>query len=409
MMLFKYLSIARQALQKRRNRSLLTILGIVAGIGSVTLLINVGLGAQQQILGANSFEDNLLTIRSGQVVNRDRNGEIIQYNLAQAGGVLPTLTAADLRLIEANQQIAQSSPIAVLNEEIRDLSGNKFANGHALATDADLLDLVDYEIGHGSNTLGNDRPTAIIGDEVARELFNSSRPVSHEIILGDQSFIIVGILKRPDRINPLSLGFNYRRAVLVPFSTVEQLNDEQQKSTPIYEILARTSRDVDSQLIDDINVSILANHLQKQDFTIFKNNELVFITGSLFQISRNLIIVIAAIFLSIGGIGLMNAMQASVAERKLEISLRKAVGATGQQIFHQFMVESLLLSTAGSILGLIAALISGLLIDYLTPVRPVIQLDVIFLMLILAPTLGLLFGSQAATQAALQKTDEHLR
>ena len=408
MMLFKYLSIARQGLQKRRNRSLLTILGIVAGISSVTLLINVGLGAQRQILGANSFEDNLLTVRSGQVVNRDRNGEITQYNLAQAGGVLPTLTTADLRLIEANQQIAQSSPIAVLNEEIRDLSGNKFANGHALAADADLLDLIEYEIDHGSNTLGNDRLTAIIGDEVARELFNSSRPVSHEIILGDQSFIIVGILKKPARINPLSLGFNYRRAVLVPFSAVKQLNDEQQKATPIYEILARTSRDVDSQLVDDINSSILANHLQEQDFTIFKNNELVFITGSLFRISRNLIIIIAALFLSIGGIGLMNAMQASVAERKLEISLRKAVGATGQQIFHQFLVEALVLSIIAGILGVVVALIFGLLINYWTPIRPVIQLDVILLMLILAPVIGLLFGSQAALSAGLQKADENL-
>ena len=408
MMLFKYFATARQILQKRRNRSLLTILGIVAGIASITLLINVGLGAQQQIVDANSFKDNLLTIRSGQVVNRDQNGEITQYNLAQAAGVLPTLTTVDLRLIEANRQISQSSPIAVLNEEIKDLSGNKFTNGHVLAADADLLDLVDYEISHGSNTLSNDRPTAVIGDEVARELFNNSQPISHEIILGEQSFIVVGILKKPDRINPLSLGFNYRRAILVPFTTVERLNNEQQKSTPIYEILARTSQDIDSQLIDDINSSILSNHLQKQDFTIFKNNELVFITGSLFELSRNLIFIIAAIFLSVGGIGLMNAMQASVAERKLEISLRKAVGATGQQIFHQFLVESLLLSVIGGILGIITALAFGLLINYWTPLRPVIQLDIILLMLILAPVIGLLFGSQAALSAGLQKTDEHL-
>ena len=408
MMLFKYFAVARQSLQRRRSRSLLTIAGIVAGVGSVTLLINVGLGAQEQILGANSSSDDRLTVRSGQVVSRDESGGISQYNLAQAAGFPPSLTAADLRLVEAEPRIAQSSPVAVLGEEIGNLSGDKFANGHALAADADLLELVGYELGHGSNALDGERPTAVIGDEVARELFNNSRPISHEIILGERSFIVVGVLEKPGGLNPLSLGFNYRRAVLVPFSTVEQFDAEQQETTPIYEILARAKRDVDGRLVDELNDAILANHLQKQDFTVFKDNELAFVTGSLFEISRNLIVAIAAIFLGIGGIGLMNAMQASVAERRLEISLRKAVGATGQQIFHQFMVESFLLSAIGGVLGVTAGLAGGLLTDYLTPVRPVIQLDVILLMLILAPTLGLLFGSQAALRASLQKPDEHL-
>ena len=409
MMLFKYLIIARQALQRRRDRSLLTILGIIAGIGSITLLINVGLGAQKQIIGDNGLSEDLLTVRSGQVVSRNQDGNITQYNLAQAVGVASTLTSADLHAIETNPQIAQSSPVVVLNEEIEDLAGDKFSHGHVIAAKGELLELIDYEMANGSNTLNSNRPTAIIGDEVAKEFFNNSRPISHEIILGDQSFIVVGVLKKPPRLNPLNISFNYRRAVLVPFAAIEEINAQTQTHTLIYEIIARTHSDIGSQLIDDIDSAILTNHNQKQEFTVFKNNELTFLTSSIFKILRNLILVIGLIFLLVAGIGLMNAMQASVAERKLEIGLRKAVGATNQQIFHQFLVEALLLSAIGGILGVITALILGLLINYWTPIRPVIQLDIVILMLILAPTLGMLFGSQGAIQAAIQKPSEHLK
>ena len=257
--------------------------------------------------------------------------------------------------------------------------------------------------------MGGSRQTAVVGDQVARELFNNSKPISHEIILGEESFVIVGVLKTPERLNPFNLGFNYRRAVLVPFQAVQELNAEKGEETPIYEILARTKGKVSPRLVEDLNSSILVNHHQKQDFTIFKNNELVFLTASLFEIIKTLTIVIGVIFLAVGGIGLMNAMQASAAERRLEISLRKAVGATSQQIFRQFMVEALLLSLLGGILGILTALLLGLFISYWTPIRPVIQMDVALLMLILTQAVGLLFGGQPAIGAALQRPGDHLK
>ena len=407
-MVFKYLSMARQALKRRGGRSLLTVLGIVASIGSITLLINVGLGAQRQIVGDDT-DDNLLTIRSGQAVKRDQKGDIIGYNPAQVSGTVPSLTDKDLALIETDERIAASSPVAVLGEEIEDLTGNKFSDGHAIAADSDLLQLIGYGLSHGSNTLNGSRPTAVVGDQVARELFGNSKPISHEVILGEQSFVIVGVLKAPKRLNPFNIGFNYRRAVLVPFQAVKELNAEQGAETPIYEILAQTTASIDRQLVEDINSSILVNHHQKQDFSIFRNNELVFLTASIFKIIRNLTIVVGLIFLAVGGIGLMNAMQASAAERRLEIGIRKAVGATSQQIFHQFLVEALLLSLIGGILGILTALMLGLFVSYWTPIRPVIQLDVIVLMLTLTQAVGLLFGSQAAIGAALQRPGDHLQ
>ncbi len=409
MMIFKHLQIAKQSIKQKRGRSLLTILGIVCGIGSITLLINFGLGAQKQIIGEDSFRDNFLTIRSGQAVTHDQNGEIKQYNLSQATGILPSLTVDDLRSVQLNRAIDKATPIVSLNEEIKDLSGNRFQDGHVIAADADLLDLIGYEINHGANTLDDDKLTLVIGDEVAKELFNNSRPISHEIIINGRNFIIVGVLKDPKRINPLNIGFNYRRAVIMPFGTLEKINAQTENETFIYEILARTRKDIDNQIINEVVEQVLKNHKQKQDFAVFKSNELVFVTSYIFKLFRNLIIVIAVIFLTIAGIGLANAMQASVAERKLEISVRKAVGATNQQILNQFLIEALLISKIGGFLGIIIALILGLAIDYWTPVRPVIQLDVIILMLILAPLIGLIFGAQAAAQAALQKPGENFK
>ena len=91
MMIFKYLTMAQQALKRRRGRSLLTVLGIIASVGSITLLINVGLGAQRQIVGDN-VSDNLLTVRSGQAVKRDQEGRITGYNPAQVSGTAPSLS-----------------------------------------------------------------------------------------------------------------------------------------------------------------------------------------------------------------------------------------------------------------------------------------------------------------------------
>ena len=408
MMILKYLHIARQSLKQRRGRSFLTILGIVFGIGSITLLINFGLGAQQQILHDNGFRDDLLTVRSGQTIVRDQDGNITQYNFAQNVGVLPTLTVNDFQSVQSNKNITKATPIVHLNEEIKDLSDNKFQNGHVIAANEHLFDLIDYKMALGHNNLDKNKLTVIIGDEVARELFNNSRPIAHEIVIGEYNFIVVGVLQKPIQLNLLNINFNYRRAVIMPFETLQSINNQTENATLIYEILAQTEKQAGRQVVEDISEKILENHRQKQDFAVFKNNELVFLTRHFFQIFRNLTIIISILFLTIGGIGLMNAMQASIAERKLEISIRKAVGATNQQILNQFLVEALLLSKIGGFLGISVALFLGLLIDYWTPIQPVIQIDVIILMLILAPAVGLIFGSQPAIQAALQQPGDNL-
>ena len=409
MMLLKYIQIARQALKQKRDRSLITILGIVCGIAGITLLINFGLGVQRQIVNEDNSGDNLLVVRSGQAVSSSASGKITRYNFAQASGIAPVLAASDLEAVEAVEAVEKATPVAVLNEEVKDLSGNRFRNGHVIAADGDLLSLVGYEMKHGTNTLNGNKQTVVIGDEVARELFDNSRPISHEIIIGGERFIVVGVLKNPERLNPFNVGFNYRRAVIMPFAALEALNAESETETLVYEILAETKTTVDNQIVEEVTERILENHDQEQLFTVFRNNELVFLTGYAFDLFRDLTIIISIVFLMLGGISLTNAMQASVAERKLEIGIRKAVGATNQQIMNQFMVEALILSSIAGLLGILLALAFGLAVDYWTPIRPVIQLDVIGLMVILSPLLGLIFGAQASAQAALQKPGDILK
>ncbi|MYB40328.1 FtsX-like permease family protein [Candidatus Saccharibacteria bacterium] len=409
MMLLKYIQIARQALKQKRDRSLITILGIVCGIAGITLLINFGLGVQRQIVNEDNSGDNLLVVRSGQAVSSSASGKITRYNFAQSSGVAPALTAGDLKAVEGVEAVEKATPVTVLNEEIKDLSGSRFHNGHVIAADADLLGLIGYEMNHGTNTLNGTKQTVVIGDEVARELFDNSRPISHEIIIGGERFIVVGVLKNPERLNPFNVGFNYRRAVIMPFAALEALNAESETETLIYEILAKTKTAVDNQIVEEVTERVLENHDQEQNFTVFRNNELVFLTGYAFDLFRDLTIIISIVFLMLGGISLTNAMQASVAERRLEIGIRKAVGATNQQIMNQFMIEALILSSVAGFLGILLALAFGLAIDYWTPIRPVIQLDVIGLMLVLSPLLGLIFGAQASAQAALQKPGDILK
>lgn len=409
MMLLKYVQIARQALKQQRDRSLITILGIVCGVAGITLLINFGLGAQRQIVDEGNSGDNLLVIRSGQAVSSAADGKITRYNFAQASGIAPALTTADLEAVEAVEAVEKATPVAVLNEGIENLAGDRFRNGHAVAADADLLSLAGYEMEHGTNTLDGGKRTAVIGDEVARELFDDSRPISHEVIVGGERFIVVGVLKNPERLNPFNIGFNYRRAVIVPFAALAAAEGESEAGSLIYEILAETETAVDARTVEEVSERILENGDRERNFTVFRNNELVFLTGYAFDLFRDLTVIVSIVFLILGGVSLANAMQASVAERRLEIGIRKAVGATNRQIMNQFMVEALILSSVAGFLGVLLALGLGLAIDHWTPVRPVIQLDVIGLMLVLSALIGLIFGAQASARAALQKPGDVLQ
>ena len=389
-------------LRQKQSRSLLTVLGLIFGVGCTTLLINLGLGVQRQLLDGSIFKDNVVTIRSGQTTTRTEDGQINRYNFAQTIAVTPTLTTADLATIQNDEQVAQAAPIMNLNQSIIGDNDKHFANGHVLATNASLLPMINYELKYGSNVLDGDKATVIIGDEVAKELFNNSRPISYEINLNDQTYIVVGVLDQANTFDPLGLGFNYRRAVLVPFQTATQNLAANQLR--IYEILAQTTSN-DQQLVANLERKISQNHNQKRDFSVFRNSELLFLTDYSFNLARQIIIGISIIFLFIGGIGIMNAMNASIAERRLEIKLRKIFGATNQQIVYQFLTEALVLSLVGGMIGICLALLTSFLVDYATPIEPVIQLDVIGLMLILTVAIGFIFGSRAAIQAALQPVE----
>ena len=409
MMMLKYFYIAWPYLKQKRGRSLLTVASLVCGIAIVILLVNFGSGLRRQIADNQVFNQNLITLQSGKTVVYNQAGEITGYNPAQTMGITPSLSLKDLKTFKEHPAIGAATPVAVLNQSVTNLSEDYFTNGHVLATDAQFLTIIDQDLMAGTNVLDSDRATVIIGSQLAKELFNNSRPISHELIIGQKSFIIAGVLEESNQLNPLGLNFDYQRAVLIPFETLQEINRSQEiEATPIYMIMAQTKQPATPALMAELKKQILINHQQKQDFSLFQNNQLLWLINDTFDLATIIIGLIAVVLIIAGGISLMNAMQASVAERATEISLRKAVGATNQQILNQFLLEALILSGLGYLGGVILALVLGLALDYWSVVVPIIDIKFILYMALLVPLIALIFGGKAAIYAALQKPDKHI-
>ena len=408
-MFFKYFQDSIRGLRHKLSRSLLAVLGLILGVTAAALVINTGLGLQQQVVNHNNLNTNLLTLRSGQAIISNDQGQIIQYNLSQAIGTPPTLDQIDLDTMTIQSNITKIAPIVNLNQAIKDNSGDSFLNGHVLATNHHLLDLANLSLEHGLNTLDSNRPTIIIGEEVAKELFNDSRPISGQINLDDQTYTIAGILKQPRIFNPLNIGFNYNRAVLLPYDYYIQNNPQTLETPFIYEIMAHSDEGIDSQFLNNLENQILINHNQEKNFSLFQNSDLLFLTNNFFDVMRSVMIIIALFFFAVGGFSLMHALKASFLEKKLEISLRKVVGATNQQILKQFLVEAGTLGLIGGILGILLAISLTLIIDFFLPFGLVLQTEVLFLMLILSISVSLIFGSPLALWIASQDTAEGLK
>lgn len=387
-------SMAVKTLAANKLRSGLTMLGIVIGNASVIAMVGLGEGAQefvsQEIEGLGP---NILFVVPG---NRETQ---------QATFVVPkTLVLSDAEAIAT--QVASVDGVAPeYNTRSLVTFGNRNTNATVVGTTPLFPEVRQFELGRGRffSDIDFRRSTqvAILGKDLADRMVGDRDPVGARIRINAVSFDVIGVLDEKGS----NLGLNYDDAVLVPLSTMsERLVGQTSPFGIELTYIAVSVNEADNLRAAQFQISNLLRLRHKitgeNDFSITSQNDILDITDTITTALTLLLAAIAGISLLVGGIGIMNIMLVSVKERTQEIGLRKAVGASRQDILLQFAIEAVILSAIGGTIGAGIGVGGAIAIGLATPFQPGLSVVAVATTVVISGSIGLFFGIFPARQAA---------
>jgi len=335
--------LAARALRRNKMRSLLTMLGVIIGVGSVIASVSITTGATKQVEDkVASLGQNVVTVFSGNFSSGGMKG---------GWGSAPTLTVDDSRAIK--NEVAN---VVAVSPEVRDreqiLANGQNWNTQVIGESPDYPQIRDWNIASGGMfTEGDVRAlgkVAIIGKTVVDQLFVNDDPIGQTLIVRNIPFKIVGVLE--------SKGFNLfgqdqDDVVIIPYTSHMRRITSRNFVNSI--MVQAASKDSINQVQQDINTLLLDRHKSAEpDFTVRSQLELMQMATQTSRIMSVLLGAIASVSLIVGGIGIMNIMLVSVTERTREIGIRMAVGARARDILIQFLIEAVTLSAFGGLLGI---------------------------------------------------------
>lgn len=398
------LKIALRALMNNKLRGFLTMLGIIIGVAAVITMLAIGQGAKKSIQEQISeMGSNMIMIQPGA----DMRGGV-----RQDASSMETLKLEDyVSITEETRYVAATSPS--VNSSGQAIYGANNTPTTIYGISPDYMDIRRYEIEDGDMFSDQDVQTAakvcVIGKTIVDYLFpDGGNPVGSVIRFDKLPFRVVGVLKSKGYN---SMGMDQDDLILAPYTTI------QKKVLAITHLqgitCAALKEDYTDQAIDEISEILRRNHKLKDtdddDFTIRSTQELSTMLTSTTDIMTTLLAAVAGISLLVGGIGIMNIMYVSVTERTREIGLRMSIGAKGMDILSQFLIESILISVTGGIIGVIVGIGSSIAVNILANYPIYIQPWSVFLSFVVCTMTGVFFGWYPAKKAAQLDPIEALR
>lgn len=391
MNLTENVQMAVRTLSANKLRSLLTMLGIIIGNASVISIVALGRGAEK--FTQNQLEalgPNQLTVYPGG--NWDDGGPSDDF---------PVITLDDVNAIAA-QAPAVKEIAPQINRGQQLTHGSRSNQSDVIGTTSGMLYVRNLQMAKGQFInpvdVQESSRSIVLGAILTKNLFGNKPALGQLVQVGDFSFQVVGILAEKGS----SFGINYDEYAYVPITTMAtQLSGRRSpKGIPIdyMELSAADAAGVRAAAFQISN--ILTSRHGKRDFSLFANKSFQDLVG---RISGGLSLVlgaIAGISLLVGGIGVMNIMLVSVTERTHEIGLRKAIGATPRVILMQFLIEAILLSVFGGLIGIGVGSGGALLIAVFSPLQPGVSMGAVVLATSVSGSIGLIFGVVPARQAA---------
>jgi putative ABC transport system permease protein len=385
---------ALNTLKANRLRSLLTMLGIVIGNASVITLVGVGKGAQNLAEGQlNTLGANVLFVVPG---NNDSRRQGIDFPR--------TLVLEDAEAIaEQVPSVRRVVPQITLNTVLQ--AGSRSTSSSVSGVTPDFISVRRFDVAQGRfldrRDLEGARNVVVIGPDLRDKLLPVGSAIGRDLRIRDQSFEVIGVMAPKGAV----FGQNQDEAAYIPLTTmVSRLSGRDPTYGVSLNFISVEARDEASTGAAKFQITNLLrqrhNILRKDDFAVRSQKDALAIVGTITGGLTLMLAAIGAISLLVGGIGIMNIMLVSVSERTSEIGLRKAIGARSNDVLSQFLVEALVLSSLGGVIGSALGLSAVAAVAALTPLPAAIGGGSVLITVGLSGSIGLIFGVLPARRAA---------
>lgn len=397
------LKIALKALNNNKLRCFLTMLGIIIGVASVITMLAIGQGSK------NSIRDQISEMGSNMIMIHP--GNMQRGGVRQSSDDMQTIKVSDYEALQSVPGVAAISPS--VNSAGQLVNGNNNYPSTIYGITPDYLDIRKLKIKEGSMFTDHDIKSAakvcVLGKTVVDNLFpNGEDPVGRVIRFGKIPMTVVGVLESK---GTNSMGMDQDDVVLAPYTTVMKrilAIDYLQGLFASAEDESQTE-----ETIDAITEVLRAQHKLKDgednDFEIRSQQELSEMMNSTSDMLTILLACIAGISLLVGGIGIMNIMFVSVTERTREIGLRMSIGARGIDILSQFLIEAVIISVTGGVIGIILGMLASWLVTVIAHWPVYIQMYSVVLSFAVCTITGVFFGWYPAKKASSLDPIEAIR
>ncbi len=404
MSLINLIRIALKALQRNKLRAFLTMLGIIIGVASVIAMVAIGQGSKQSIHDQlSNMGTNMITVQPASNLNG---------GVRIAGSSFQTLTAKDITALKAGAQyITEISP--AVSSKGQAINGALNWPTTMSGVSPEYLDIRKLTLKDGIAFTQNDvkvsAKVCLIGQTVIDNLFpNGENPIGKVIRFGNIPFQVIGILA-PKGFN--AFGQDQDDILIAPYTTVQKRILATIYYSNIY--ASATNEAVTDAAVNEMTDILRDSHRLRNtddnDFTVRTQQELIATLSSTSGLLTVLLTVVAGISLVIGGIGIMNIMYVSVTERTKEIGLRMSIGARGIDILMQFLMEAVLISITGGVIGVLLGFVSTQIVTLTLKWPTIISESSVLLSFVVCAVTGIFFGYYPAQKASRLDPIEALR
>jgi putative ABC transport system permease protein len=397
--------VAWEGLTLNKVRSLLTTLGVIIGVASVIIMMAVSAGAEANIADRiNSLGANLIMVQPSF-----SRGGFSRGAGPQGGPQYDDIAAIASNVANVNGVSAERSTFLTVKG-----GGNTVADVSVVGTTPGFQQVRDYLPARGRFITDEDNArankVAVLGSDLAESLFGDANPVGQKVKVGTQELAVVGVMEPKGSVG----NTDYDTRLYLPLQLLIKKFMRQRFGGDSVGIIyvSATSRDVMQSVQNDVTKLLAKQHdvdPSSPDFTLVTQDNIIEAQASTTETFRNLLAWVAAVSLLVGGIGIMNIMLVSVTERTREIGLRQALGARGRDVRLQFLLEALMLSLAGGLVGVLLGVGGAYLFSAVGDMRTSIVPASIPMAFAAAAAIGVFFGYYPATKAAKLDPIEALR
>ena len=396
---------AWRAMGANRLRTFLTMLGMMIGVGSVVLMMAVGQGAQESVKQSiNAMGSNLFIVLSGSfTASGARSGS----------GSSSSLNVNDANAISELDGVSNVAPISMGNAQV--VYGNNNWSTSIIGTTPSYLEIRVWDLEDGYVFSESDIRSAtrvvLLGKTVVENIFGDVNPIGKTIRIKQNPFMVLGVLKGKGQ----SLdGRDQDDTIIMPLTTAQRKILGNQFSGSVRQIMVQANTPELMPMVEQ-NINGLLNQRHNiregSDSDFFVRN-LTAVANSAAETTRTMSLLlgaIASVSLLVGGIGIMNIMLVSVTERTREIGIRMAIGARERDILLQFLLEAIVISIIGCLIGLFIGITGAILVNKITQAAVVISGESVMIAFAVAASVGIFFGFYPARKAARMNPIEALR